>query len=72
VYMCPGDHLALNEPEEALVTGSIIATGIGVTYRRRVGLVKYVQRTYIEKKAIQKFLMGVEMFLHSKKGITCS
>jgi len=68
VYMCPGDHLALSEPEDALVTGSILATAIAVAYRRRFGLLKHVQRAYLEKKAIQKFVMGVEMFLHSKKG----
>jgi hypothetical protein len=68
VYVCPGDHLALSEPDDAFVTGSILATAIAVTYRNQFGQLPRLPRTYTQKKAIQKFRQGVDIFLHSRKG----
>ncbi|XP_031568280.1 uncharacterized protein LOC116302983 isoform X2 [Actinia tenebrosa] len=68
VYVCPGDHLALSEPEDALVTGSILANTIAVTYRNQFGQISYLARTYKQKKATERFKHGVQAFLHSRKG----
>ena len=68
MYVCPGDHLALSEPADALVTGRILATAIGIQCRTLFGQLPHLIRTYKQRKVIQKFRLGVELFLHSRKG----
>ena len=68
VYICPGDHLALGDPNDGMITGRILAAAIGMRYRALFGRLPRLQRNYKEKKAIQKFRLGVEVFLHSRKG----
>ena len=40
VYICPGDHLALGEPEDGAVVGGILATAVSVRYRTQDPLSK--------------------------------
>ena len=69
MYVCPGDHLALSEPADALVTGRILATAIGIQCRTLFGQLPHLIRTYKQRKVIQEIPFGeLSFFLHSRKG----
>ena len=68
VYICPGDHLALGEPEDAAVVGGILATAVGIRYRTLCPSLPILTTTFKERRAIHKFEAGVDVVLYSRKG----
>jgi len=68
VYICPGDHLALGEPEDGAVVGGILATAVGVRYRTLCPSLPRLPTSLQQRRAIGKFEAGVKVLLYSKKG----
>lgn len=69
VYICPGDHLALSEPDDGAVVGAILATAVGLRYRALYPSLPRLPTTFKERRAIHKFEAGIEVLLYSRKGI---
>ena len=69
VYICPGDHLALSEPEDGAVVGQILAAAVGLKYRTLRPTLPRVSTTFKERRSIHKFEDGVDVLLYSKKGM---
>ena len=73
VYICPGDHLALNEPKDGAVIGQILAAAVGLKYRTLRPTLPRVTPTFKERRSIRQFEAGVDVLLYSKKGMfVCS
>lgn len=68
VYICPGDHLALGEPEDGAVVGGILATAVSVRYRTLCPSLPRLPTSLKQRRAIGKFEAGVNVVLYSKKG----
>ena len=68
VCICPGDHLALGEPEDGAVVGGILATAVSVRYRTLCPSLPRLPTSLKQRRAIGKFEAGVNVLLYSKKG----
>lgn len=68
VYICPGDHLALGEPEDGAVVGAILATAVGIRYRTLCPSLPRFLTSLKQRRTICKFEAGVNVLLYSKKG----
>ena len=68
MLVCPGDHYSLSELPQAQVTGGILATALGFTYRMLFPEFLTPPRTFNQRRAVGKLSGGVDVFLHSKKG----
>ena len=68
VYIWPGDHLALGEPEDGAVVGGILATAVGIRYRTLCPSLPRLPTSLKQRRAIGKFEAGVNVLLYSKKG----
>lgn len=68
VYICPGDHLALGEPEDGAIVGGILATAVGIRYRTLCPSLPRLPTSLKQRRAIGKFEAGVDVLLYSKKG----
>ena len=68
VCICPGDHLALGEPEDGAVVVGILATAVGMRYRTHCPSLPRLPTSLKQRRAIGKFEAGVDVLLYSKKG----
>ena len=68
VYICPGDHLALSDPDDGAVIGGILATAVGIRYRTLCPVLPGLSTTFKERRAIRKFESGVNVTLYARKG----
>ena len=69
MLVCPGDHYSMSELPHAHVTGSILATALAFTYRVLYPEFPRPTKTFSHRRAVEKLSGGVQVFLHSKRGI---
>ena len=69
MLVCPGDHYTMSELPNARVTGSVLATALAFSYRVVFPEFLRPTRTFSQRRAVEKLCDGVDVFLHSKRGI---
>ena len=69
MLVCPGDHYTMSELPNAHVTGSVLATALAFNYRVLFPEFPIPTWTFSQRRAVEKLCDGVDVFLHSKRGI---